>query len=283
VADNDLDPAGKRRFAQAFTTTMRTGGAGRKRGYVIGVAAAVVISGGAAVAVGAIDHSKPAGKPHLLSLGTPSRTSSTSPSRSASGDPLPRPGTSQPSVVYVGGGGSFPGNTPPEDDVSGGGASSGEPSGGGSSGGEPSGGGSSGGGSSDPSSSTGGSTTVGTPPKSSPPATVVPVKASNSNSGSLFITGQLDCQSGAQVEGMWVQAADASGSGWASWKKLDSGSVADWWYTLPTNEAYHLNVGCGGSTENWAVTVKSWEVTGWHNSFNCYDAPGKDQGQCIPR
>jgi hypothetical protein len=272
VADNDLDRAGKRRFAQAFTTTMRIGGAGRKRGYVIGVVAAVVISAGVAVAIGAIGHGKHGGSSNLLSVGAPSRTSSASPSRSASRDPLARPGSSKPTDVLAGGGGPSSGNAP----------SGGNEPGFIAPGSAAPGGAAPGGAAPDPSHSTAGSTNGGAPPKPAP-STAVPVEASNATSGSLFITGQLSCQSGAQVEGMWVQAADASGSGWASWKKLDNGSVADWWYTLPTNEAYHLNVGCGGSPENWTVTVKSTEVTGWHNSFNCYNSPGPHYLTCVLR
>jgi hypothetical protein len=269
MADNDLDRAGKRRFAQAFTTTMRIGGAGRKRGYVIGVVAAVVISAGVAVAIGAIGHGKPGRSSNLLGVSAPSRTSSTSPTRSASGDRLVRPGSSQPTDILTGGGGPS-GNNPPGGTVPGGTAP-------------------------DPPRSTIRSTNTSDPPKPAPrstntsdppkpaPSTAVPIEASNATSGSLFTTGQLDCQSGAQVEGVWVQAADAGGSGWASWKKLDNGSVADWWYTLPSNESYHLNVGCGGSPANWTVTVKSSNVTGWHNSFDCYDSPGPHYLSCILR
>jgi hypothetical protein len=65
--------------------------------------------------------------------------------------------------------------------------------------------------------------------------------------------------------------------------KLGNGSTSDWWYKLPVSEAYHLNVGCGGSPSKWAVTAKSSTVTGGHNSFNCYDAPGADYETCVLR
>jgi hypothetical protein len=66
--------------------------------------------------------------------------------------------------------------------------------------------------------------------------------------------------------------------------KLGNGSTSDWWYKLPVSEAYHLNVGCGGSPSNWAVTAKSSTVTGGHNSFNCYDiSTAANYTQCILR
>lgn len=222
---------------------MRIGGAGRKRGYVIAVVAAVVLSGGAAVAIGAIGHGESGKNPDAAGLSALSRRSSASPSPSASRTPSARP-SSRPTAgkttvrpTYV--------VRPVEA----------------------------------PSSGDAGSRDVSH--TAAPRSSVRPVEGPAKTSGSLFTTGQLSCQSGAPVEGVWVQAAH--GSGWASWKKLGNGSVADWWYTLPVNESYHLNVGCGGSPGSWTVSVRSSTVSGGHNSFNCYDAPGANYKTCVLR
>jgi hypothetical protein len=276
VADNDLDRAGKQRFVQAFATAMRTGGAGRKRGYVIAVVAAVVISAGAAVAIGAIG--KPGKGSDPASLSALSRNSSRSPSPSGSTTPSVRPGApgnrkstprsgAQPTYVVVQGGGSPPRGASPR-------ATSPRRT--------------------TPAPSSSWSTGVSDPttqgaeqpaePSSTPPApapsTAAPTPAPTP--GSLFITGQVECESGASVEGVWV--GTANGPGWASWMKIGNGSTSDWWFTLPANEPYHLNVGCGGSPSAWTLTITTPTVTGGHNSFNCYDGPSEaDYKTCVLR
>jgi hypothetical protein len=116
-----------------------------------------------------------------------------------------------------------------------------------------------------------------------PPAQPAPGAAVQpSPSGGVEVTGQVSCDSGNSVEGVWVAAA--TGSGWASWMGLGNGSTSDYWYRLPEGEPYALHVGCGGSPSSWRVANYTPPVGGTHNSFNCQDVPGKpDYTTCTLR
>jgi len=266
VADDELDRGMRRRFVAAFADTMHSGGAGRKRGYVLAGAVAVAVSAGVAVAVGA------AGSHHEPSASEPARLSA-----------LARHATASPSAVKsVAAVGSrkvsVPGSaTPP---------SARQPI-------------------ADPAGRQPGSGNAGPPPPGHVPAQSTPPSATSrhgaasssppspspsakprsnpaEDSGTVEVTGQVSCLSGNSVEGVWVQAG--SGKGWADWKKLGNGSTSDWWYWLPVNEPYALHVGCGGSPSAWSVATYSPTVSGLHNSFNCYDVADKpDFRTCVLR
>lgn len=124
-----------------------------------------------------------------------------------------------------------------------------------------------------------------TPPKASPhstPDTSAPAPSSPKPSGPITVTGQISCSSGKSVVGVWVEAAQ--GHGWSPWKLVGNGENADYWYTLPTQETYSLHIGCGGTKSSWAVATETPYVGGTHNSFNCFDVPGKlGYGTCSHR
>jgi hypothetical protein len=110
---------------------------------------------------------------------------------------------------------------------------------------------------------------------SSPPA---------SSTAQVEITGQVNCLSGKSITGFWVQTENGRDSGWASWRQVDSGPNADYWYFMPAGESYKLSVGCGGTQQSWAVTTYTGSVSGTHNSFHCNDIAGtKGYGTCVPR
>jgi hypothetical protein len=95
------------------------------------------------------------------------------------------------------------------------------------------------------------------------------------------VTGQVNCDSGAPVEGFWIQSANASG--WASWQDA-AGTNADYWYSLPAAQSYKMSVGCGGSPQSWAVATYTPSVSGTHNSFHCDDIHGDaGYGTCVLR
>lgn len=123
------------------------------------------------------------------------------------------------------------------------------------------------------------------PPESSPhstPHTSAPAPSSPKPSAPVTVTGQISCSSGKSVVGVWVEAAQ--GRGWSPWKGVGNGDNADYWYTLPTKETYSLHIGCGGTKSSWAVATETPYVGGTHNSFNCFDVPGKlGYGTCSLR
>jgi hypothetical protein len=108
--------------------------------------------------------------------------------------------------------------------------------------------------------------------------------ATSTTSGPFEITGQLFCESGHAVVGVWVQAAHAADSRYAAWKGVGDGSTADWWTDLPKNESYSLHVGCGGTPSSWGTSNTTAVYSGGHNSFNCDDIAGDPRyGECTHR
>lgn len=123
------------------------------------------------------------------------------------------------------------------------------------------------------------------PPKAPPaaPATHAPSTPPKSTKP-LHITGQVLCESGRPVVGVWVQAKHAADSRFAAWRGIGDGASADWWTDLPKDETYSLHVGCGGTPDRWASENKTGTVSGGHNSFNCDDVVGeRDYGTCARR
>jgi hypothetical protein len=127
------------------------------------------------------------------------------------------------------------------------------------------------------SSTTGGTSGGGTGTTGST-GTTAPTHTSTSTagttSGPFHITGQLLCESGHAVVGVWVQTANPADSRYAAWKGVGDGSTADWWTDLPKDESYHLNVGCGGTPSSWGTSNQTGNYSGGHNSFNCDDVSG---------
>jgi hypothetical protein len=123
-----------------------------------------------------------------------------------------------------------------------------------------------------------------TPPSTSAPQAQVQAQPPSSASTGIEVTGQVNCTSGHPVEGFWIEAVNNNKqSGWASWKYA-TGTNADYWYWLPTTQPYKMSVGCGGSRATWAVATYAPQVSGQHNSFNCYDVKGQAHyGTCVLR
>jgi hypothetical protein len=266
LADNEGDRAGQRRFVEAFTETMHVGATGRKKVYVMTAAAAVVVSAGTAAAVGVVSSHKSSASSSSARLSALARTTSPSVSpgnakaTSTISAAVKHPAAHTASGDLAQGAGVAPVVGP---------AAGGDTTTGGSS--------SAGG-------ATASDTQVSAPSKAA--ATAKATATANSTAAptttSFKVTGQVSCESGKSVEGVWVQASD--GPGYASWKGLGNGSTSDWWFTLPKDESYSLHVGCGGSTSSWAVATYSPTVTGAQNSFNCYDVAGEaNYGTCVSR
>ncbi|MFJ5035805.1 chitinase [Streptomyces sp. NPDC088560] len=129
-------------------------------------------------------------------------------------------------------------------------------------------------------------------PATTPPAAPAPSKpttapgspSASDPSGPFHITGQLYCESGRPIVGVWVQTAKSGDSRFAAWRGIGDGATADWWTDLPSNEPYSLHVGCGGTPGQWATENKTQGYSGHHNSFNCMDVAGdRKYGICTHR
>jgi hypothetical protein len=87
------------------------------------------------------------------------------------------------------------------------------------------------------------------------------------------VSGRVECLSGRQVTGVWVQDLDSNDSWWAA-KQVDPRARNAIGYDADIRgEHYQLHVGCGGTVKSWAAAPWSVDVSGTTNDFVCYDAP----------
>lgn len=92
------------------------------------------------------------------------------------------------------------------------------------------------------------------------------------------LKGNVRCESGSAVVGVWVTAS-GGGSGWA--QLSDSGDGATVFSrTVDRPGEYQVHVGCGGTPDYWASTYHSYFVTANDITFLCMDAERRAQGRC---
>jgi hypothetical protein len=88
------------------------------------------------------------------------------------------------------------------------------------------------------------------------------------------ISGQVSCQSGRPVVGIWV--AQVTGVGmFANWTSDNTNpSTAGYYATIPEGMAYELHVGCGGTPQRWSMSGSSSTTTAVSVTLRCHDAEG---------
>ncbi|WP_265566995.1 chitinase [Streptomyces hygroscopicus] len=121
------------------------------------------------------------------------------------------------------------------------------------------------------------------PSTSASPSVAAPrqEKSANSDTSSsqnspppTHVAGQVRCESGHPIVGVWVQTSHSADSRFAAWRGIGDGSTADWWTDMPENESYSLHIGCGGTPASWATENKTGTNSGTSNSFDCVDIAG---------
>ncbi len=112
-------------------------------------------------------------------------------------------------------------------------------------------------------------------------AGVTAIALPSSAATSRTVSGTVACQVGHHVTGVWVQSSNG-GSGWASWTPRSGAAwLADYSYRITTNSSstsVRLDVGCGGTRQNWWSTnlTASTTVSGnKHLSALCKEAKGR--------
>ena len=80
------------------------------------------------------------------------------------------------------------------------------------------------------------------------------------------ITLRISCTSGAEVAGAWVEAANG-GSGFA--ERSQEGAPHE--FVLEFGGPYHVNVGCGGTRQRWAVDLSSGVSESPKRTLVCQD------------
>ncbi|MBF6189949.1 hypothetical protein [Nocardia implantans] len=95
----------------------------------------------------------------------------------------------------------------------------------------------------------------------------------SASAASTTVSGTIGCINSASPVGVWIQAK-TSKSGWAQTKvpvRLGGHSKVDYSFTLDKGGDYQVHVGCGGTPQKWAKSLKSKDVSGTKNDFLCND------------
>ena len=93
------------------------------------------------------------------------------------------------------------------------------------------------------------------------------------------ISGTVECASGAQVVGVWVEAeaSPSQNSGWAAYQTT-SAAAASYQFTLQYGGRYQLHVGCGGTENDWGSSSFTNFISS-SSDFLCHDVPPR-RGVC---
>jgi hypothetical protein len=95
----------------------------------------------------------------------------------------------------------------------------------------------------------------------------------------IVASGEVTCQSGSAVEGVWVVSQDGQGTGWAQWSAAGSSSAS--FSRTIDNNSWQVHVGCGGSPQSWKVSTFSSSFSGTPQDITCDDISGQSQfGEC---
>lgn len=89
------------------------------------------------------------------------------------------------------------------------------------------------------------------------------------------IRGTVTCASGSEIVGVWIEA-EAGGSGFAQ-RSNGGGGRSDFEFTLASGGRYRIEVGCGGTEQQWATNSQSPFVDGSQHSFVCDDSAANEQ------
>lgn len=91
--------------------------------------------------------------------------------------------------------------------------------------------------------------------------------------GAVTVKGEITCINNASPVGVWVQG-EKSTSGWAKLKvpiKAGGHSKIAYEYVLDKGGRYKVNVGCGGSSKKWGLSLSSDYLSGTKNNLKCND------------
>lgn len=103
------------------------------------------------------------------------------------------------------------------------------------------------------------------------------------NAGSTVVSGTVTCADGGAVVGVWVKAEEESRSGYASYLQSTDPTRADFQYRLSKGTRWTVNVGCGGTTQNWlhqvhgvmmaSATQQNWTCDSDLTHYGCRTTP----------
>jgi hypothetical protein len=101
-----------------------------------------------------------------------------------------------------------------------------------------------------------------------------------SKSTETVISGKVECSSGRDVEGVYIDA-DKSKAGWAEWASLaGKENTASFRYKLDKGGNYSVHVGCGGMPSDWESSTWSDSVSSKeHHDFICHDSKSRPSSQ----
>ena len=94
-------------------------------------------------------------------------------------------------------------------------------------------------------------------------------------SAAVTISGTITCLNSPSPVGVWVDA-QSSTDGWAFTKipiRIGGMSQVTYTYTLNNGGNFKVNVGCGGTSQKWGMSLSSGVVSGPIANFRCNDIP----------
>jgi len=89
------------------------------------------------------------------------------------------------------------------------------------------------------------------------------------------VKGRITCLNNPSPVGVWIDATKSK-DGWASIKVPyvpGGASMVDYSYRLNKGGKFKVNVGCGGTSERWGMSLSSPVVSGTKVNFRCNDIP----------
>jgi hypothetical protein len=90
---------------------------------------------------------------------------------------------------------------------------------------------------------------------------------------------EITCSSGAPVVGVWVEA-ERGGSGFSERPSGGTANTGPYLFNLEFGGAYHVNVGCGGSRQDWKKETSSTRSDQSVRSLACDDTNDHKPGPC---
>lgn len=90
---------------------------------------------------------------------------------------------------------------------------------------------------------------------------------------------RVSCLSGARVVGAWVDA-QRGGSGWAQPVQTNAGDENTYRYRLDFGGSYQVNIGCGGSPDDWKIAAQSMSTAEVKRVLECDDLAAGPSWRC---
>jgi hypothetical protein len=109
-------------------------------------------------------------------------------------------------------------------------------------------------------------------------AATLPAASASASIFGFQASGLVSCANGWQVVGVWVNAGGSSG--WASLSAVNRYGQRSYSRGIDAHPTYTLNVGCGGTPQNWATSNHAQGGLVGMTATEGYSVNCNDRGSC---